>query len=199
MKANTPGPSTPPAGANTKQHTAALILCVAFLIGQGLYSAKINSVTADEYIHLPIAISILQTRDIVMDHSGSPPLRAILALPALATSPVMDYTSRFWRIHKSYQFSWEFLKNNFARYSQIFFISRLSVIAVSIILCLFIYALALQLFGRNAATIAAFLFCLNPETMAHSSLFTVDMLAACFFLSSFTALSNFSKKPIPST
>ena len=174
---------------------AALIICVAFLIGHGIYSARMNSVTADEYVHLPIAISILQTGDMVMDHSGSPPLRALLALPVLAAKAVMDYTTHFWQIKKSYQFSWYFLKDNFRRYQQLFFISRLSVIAVAVILCLFIFVAARSLFGPRAAIFAAFLFCFNPETLAHSSLITVEMLAACFFLSLFTASWNFSRTP----
>ncbi len=174
---------------------AAVLTGIFFLVGHGIYSAKMNSVTADEYIHLPVAISILQTANVEMDSAGSPPLRALLALPTLVIAPIMDYKSDFWRMKKSYQFSWTFLRDNFDRYHHLFFIARMSSLFLAVALCLMIYFSVAKLFGKKAGTVAALLFCFNPETLAHSSLMTVDMLTACFFLPLFSVSYAFCCAP----
>lgn len=172
-----------------------VVLSLAFLIGHGIYAARVNSVTADEYVHLPVGISILQTGDFRMDHGGSPPLRAVAALPALAQNPVMDYSSQFWNRHKVYQFSWLFLRNNFDGYHQLYFLPRLMTVGFAILLGLFVFMAARNIHGSGAAALALFMFCFNPEILAHSPLVTSDLLAGCFFLPLFYFSSDFSKRP----
>ncbi len=173
-----------------------IVVSMAFLIGHGIYAARVNSVTADEYVHLPVGISILQTGDFRMDHGGSPPLRAVAALPALAQSPVMDYSSRFWSIHKVYQFSWLFLKNNFERYHRLYFWPRLMILGFALLLGLFVFMAARNVYGAGVAALSVFLFCFNPEILAHSPLVTSDMIAGCFFLPLFYFSSGFSKHSV---
>lgn len=174
---------------------AAVLFGMLFLAGHGVYSAKVNSVTADEYVHLPAAVSVLQTGSAELDSAGSPPLRALLALPVLAAAPATDYSSDYWRLKETYPFSWSFLRDNFQRYHYLFFIARMSSLFLSLALCLMIFFATAKLFGRKAGAIAALLFCFNPETLAHSSLMTVDMLTACFFLPLFSVSYVFCCAP----
>lgn len=174
---------------------AAVFACLLFLLLHSAYSARINSVTADEYVHLPVGISILETGSFFMDHTGSPPMRAVAALPALLHKPVMDYDSRWWTQKRTYQFSWSFLRNNFDRYHQLFFLPRMAIAFFALFLGALVFYYAKSLHGAWVAVAAVFLLCFNPEILAHGSLVTSDLLVACFFLRLFIPSPCFSARP----
>lgn len=174
---------------------AFLFACVCFLIGHSIYAARINSVTADEYVHLPAAIAIAQTGDMRLDHPGSPPLRVVAAIPALFMNPVMDYNNEFWKKKRVYQFSWLFMVLNFNRYHELFFGPRMAIALFAVILAALVFVAAGKMFGRVAAAIAVFLVCFSPEVLAHAPLVTVDVLTACFFLPLFIFTSASSTHP----
>lgn len=158
------------------------IFCLSFFLFHSVYSAKMNSVTADEYVHLPVAISILQTGNMFIDHTGSPPLRAVAGIPALAFAPEMDYESGFWKSSKTYKFSWLFMKNNFERYHSLYFLPRLLICGFAVLLGLLVFIHTKQVWGWGAVPFAFLLFFFNPEILAHGTLVTVDLLVGCFFL-----------------
>ncbi len=164
---------------------AAGIVCIAFFLFHSVFSAKMNSITADEYVHLPVAISILQTGNMFIDHTGSPPLRALAGIPALMSAPVMDYDNSFWREGKTYKFSWLFMKNNFSRYHSLYFLPRLLISGFAVLLGLLVFLHTKRLWGWSAVPFAFLLFFFNPEILAHGALVTVDLLVACFFLRRF--------------
>ncbi|HOO55317.1 MAG TPA: hypothetical protein PLN69_00730 [bacterium] len=174
-------------GISLKACTFIVAACLFFFIANNIYSARVNSITADEYVHLPVAISIIQTGNPELDHAGSPPLRGVLALPALLYSPVMDYSSEYWQKKQFYRFSWLFMKNNFARYHDLYFMPRLMNTLFALFLFALVFIMSDSMFGKSAGAIAAVFFCFNPEITAHSSLVTVDLLTACFFLRLFSS------------
>gem|GEM_PF-3579389 len=175
-----------------------IVLSLLFFTAHCIYAARVNSVTADEYVHLPAGIAILQTGDLELDHTGSPPLRAITALVALPSKPAMDYTSDKWGKRDTYGFSWLFMAKNFARYHQLFFLPRMATALFALLLSLFVFLAARSVAGSKtgarAGALSVFLLCFNPEILAHAPLVTVDVLAACFFLPRFIPSSGFSKR-----
>jgi hypothetical protein len=172
-----------------------LLACTGFLVGYGIHAAKINSVTVDEYVHLPAAISILQTGDLRLDHAGSPPLRAIAAIPSMYQNPVTDYNNIFWTKKKPYQFSWLFMVVNMKRYHQLYFAPRIVMVGLAVLLAMLVSSAAGAMFGRGATAIAALLICFSPEILAHAPLMTVDVMAACFFLPLFISTYGSSIRP----
>lgn len=172
-----------------------LIFCAfAFFLAHGIYSAGINSVTADEYVHLPVGYSVLKTASVDMDHRGSPPLaRAILALPLLFQKPVLNTDSPAWKNGEIYAFSWEFMKNNFRDYANLFFYPRIIGVVFGLAMIGCIAVIAGRIYGSGmAASAAAILAAGFPEFLGHAPLVTTDLMGAGFFLSP----SFFSHTPL---
>jgi hypothetical protein len=183
----------------SRAELALIVLSLCFFTIHSVYAARVNSVTADEYVHLPAGIAILQTGDLELDHTGSPPMRAVPALAALTAKPAMDYSSAHWLNRETYGFSWLFMANNFALYQQLYFLPRLLTACFALLLALFVFLAARAVAGvgagARAGALAVFLLCFNPEILAHAPLVTVDVLTACFFLPRFIFSSDSSKRP----
>lgn len=161
------------------------IFCaLTFFTAHGIYSAGVNSVTADEYVHLPVGYSILKTGSVDMDHRGSPPLaRAILSIPLLFNNPVLDTSSPAWENGEIYAFSWEFMKNNFEDYAKLFFYPRIVGVVFGLALIICIAVISGRIYGSSAVAPAAVIAAGFPEFLAHSPLVTTDFIGAGFFLS----------------
>jgi 4-amino-4-deoxy-L-arabinose transferase-like glycosyltransferase len=79
-------------------------------------------------------------------------------------------------------------------YDRIFFLARLTNIALGVALGLAIYYFARRLYGRRAGLLALALYALTPTVIAHSSLATADLAAALFFTLSTGTLWLFLQK-----
>jgi hypothetical protein len=169
--------------------------CTGFLIGHSIYAAKINSVTVDEFIHLPAAISILQTGDLRLNHSSTPPLLSLAAIPSMYQNPVTNYNNTSWKHKRIYPYAWDFMLANMYCYQQLYFAPRMVVAGFAVLLAMLVFTVAGVIFGRGAAAIAALFICFSPEILAHASLVTPDVIFACFFLPLFISTCGSSMRP----
>lgn len=153
-----------------------------------------NSITADEYVHLPVGYSILKTGQMNMDHTGSPPAaRALLALPLLFPAAKLTTSGPEWEQGQTYAFSWRFMAENFNTYASLFFAPRMMGVFFGVLFLLLIRSAAAHYFGFRAGEAAALLFAFNPEMLAHFPLVTTDAIGAGFFLPLSTSSSDTSK------
>ena len=68
----------------------------------------------------------------------------------------------------------------------LFFYDKLQMIILSIVLAIFVYRWAQELFGVQAAVAALFFYGLDPNIIAHSAMVHTDMLfAAVFFIGTY--------------
>lgn len=175
---------------------AAVAACLLFFFAHAAYCARINSVTADEYVHVPAGLSVLQTGSAHLDHQGSPPLvRAFQALPLLVLNPAADYESEAFTQDLKYAFSWDFMRRNMDRYHALFFWPRMMAAVLGALCALLVFAAARSLYGNLAGCASLVLFCFLPEAAAHASLATVDMGAAMLTFAAYWFYLRFLESP----
>ncbi|MDQ5988633.1 MAG: hypothetical protein CSYNP_04394 [Syntrophus sp. SKADARSKE-3] len=145
------------------------------------FSQASESVTVDEFNHLPSGIYNLVTLDWRMDNESPPLVKCFFALSFLITNPQIDYKS-FEKSPNPWSLGYSFMFLNKDRYPSIFQAGRCFVIILGCLLGWLIYIWARELYGDNGALFALFLYICNPNILAHSSLTTVDVGASMLIL-----------------
>ncbi|MBF0215782.1 MAG: glycosyltransferase family 39 protein [Candidatus Omnitrophica bacterium] len=166
--------------------SAAIMLSVFFLLALTSILPGRQSGTCDEIAHhIPVGTVLLDKFDLKMDTSHPPLSRYIAALlPNIFLNPVLPADKAEWRREDRGEFGREF----FYKYNiktgpdRILFLSRLAVVFVGLFSGVILFTWARELAGDKAALFSLFLYCFSPEVIAHSSLATTDMTAACFIL-----------------
>ena len=162
------------------------------------WSSLRNSVTFDEYAHLPAGLSYWQYGSFdVYDYT--PPLPRLLgSWPALLAGahvpPVgpyleMDPAERHWR------YATEFMHENRARYHLFFVLGRLGLIPVSCLGALVVYWWARELYGAAAGLLSCALYVLCPNLLAHASIVGTDTATVVSMLLALWAWWRFCRAP----
>lgn len=147
------------------------------------FSQASQSVTVDEFHHLPSGIYNLVTFDWRMNNESPPLIKCFPALSILITDPRIDLKS-FGKSPNTWAMGYSFMHLNKERYQSIFQYGRCFIIILGCLLGWFIYLWAKELYGYPGALFALFLYVFNPNIQAHSSLITIDIGASCMiFLS----------------
>ncbi len=110
--------------------------------------------------------------------------------------PEFDKDSNF------FPYSLEFLFENNTGGRKILFLARLGVIMLGMLLGVFLYLWAKDLWGGKGAVLSLFFYSLSPNILAHTSLATTDMpVTAFFFISAYlfyrTATGGVSPAGVP--
>jgi len=147
------------------------------------FSQASQSVTVDEFHHLPSGIYNLTTFDWRMNDESPPLIKCFPALSILITDPRIDLKS-FEKSPNTWAMGYSFMRLNKDRYQSVFQSGRCFIIILGCLLGWFIYLWAKELYGYPGALFALFLYVFNPNILAHSSLITIDIGASCMiFLS----------------
>ncbi len=156
--------------ADNERKIVAALLLLLFL--QAAYTAYAKSPTYDESHHSTAAHYYLKTGNYTFDVEHTP-LKTVAALPFLYRNLS---TPRCFMCVDSYG----------DQYENALFYSRIIIIAFSLLLGFFVYLWAKKLFGLEAGMLALFFYTFEPNIIAHSALFTSDLLATAFiFISSY--------------
>ncbi|MFN2375194.1 MAG: ArnT family glycosyltransferase [Candidatus Binatia bacterium] len=175
-------PAAPASPAAVRRITPAGSLAAAALLAlfavQALYAAARDSVTIDEYIHLPIGLHALHTGDLRQDPINSHVPRMIAALPLLVDRPVFapPEGTQLWGLGGYFQ------QANAGRYQDIFVKGRAMIVLLSLAAALVMAKWAFDLYGGGAALVSLALFALSPSLLAHGHLVTLDMAGTLGFL-----------------
>jgi hypothetical protein len=148
---------------------------LAVYLGLCVSSMRVQSCTFDEPIHLPPGYVSWRLGDHRMNPDHPPLVRRIAALPLLfmdVTVKTDDHawlTSRPWEFGKRFLFRW----NDADR---LLFWGRLStVLFIGCGLGIAVFSWAHRLWGLPAASLALFLYVLNPDMLAHGSIVANDL------------------------
>ncbi len=152
------------------------LLLVLFAVQAGM-AAREDSVTVDEFVHLPIGLYMVRQRDFTPDPIN-PPLSRML--PALAVAPSPDVVAPSFNVNH-WGMGLEFMDRNFDSYQTIFVRARCVVIVMSILLGALVCRFAFALYGQAASVIALLLFVFSPSFLAHGHLVTTDVAGALGF------------------
>jgi 4-amino-4-deoxy-L-arabinose transferase-like glycosyltransferase len=160
-----------------------------------------KAVTVDEVGHLPAGISYWQTGSFELYHHNPPLVKLLVALPALAAAPTVDY-SKSWESSRRrgmplspWAFGWEFMYSNAARYHDIYFRARMIVVGLSVLTGALVFAWSRELFGDTAGLVAVALWTFCPNTIAHAGLVTTDMGATAIGFAATYAFWKYLRRP----
>ena len=169
-----------------------LALLLAVFSFRIIYEIREKSVTIDEFVHLPSGYYYLKTGDFDLFRIHPPFIQMLCATPLLWKN-IHFRNNSSWQLTNNWVFGYEFMLSNAREYREIYGLSRLITLGLSVLLGLMIYGWAKELFGQTAGLFALFLFTFNPDILAHSSLVTLDIGVSAFIFATIYFLWKFVK------
>ncbi|MHC4943567.1 MAG: ArnT family glycosyltransferase [Planctomycetota bacterium] len=170
-----------PAGDGRKNNIL-LVLLISFLVLiplQALLSIKQKSATFEEAVHLAAGAYYWNTWEMEACPGYPPLVRMCEALPlwvAGARLPEEPMPSgEMYPFPHATRFLYELNDAD-----TLLFMSRIMVAALAVLLGIYVYRFAKDLFGPGAALVALFLFTFSPNILAHSRLATLDLALTAF-------------------
>ena len=144
-----------------------------------------QSATYDEPVYIAAGYSYIETGDFRLKQDA-PPLVATLSGAALRVGTyfgnqiTFDASSRLWSSSTEYRFGQEFLarSNDRRRTLQI---ARIPMVLIGAALAVYIFLFGRLLFGDYGALLPLFLFCFDPNMIAHSRIVAADAAWGAFF------------------
>lgn len=169
---------------------AACALTCAFIV-QASIAARRDSVTIDEFVHLPLGLYNLYTGDFRADPINPPLARMIAALPLYLRPPAFDPEpdTPHWSM------GYLLMQRNADRYQRIFVSARSMVIALAVLLAMLVFWWAGALYGWSAGLAALALYSFSPSMLAHGHLVTLDLGGALGFTMTAFATWRLLQKP----
>jgi len=146
------------------------LLLGAFALQCGIAALR-DSITADEFVHLPVGLYMLTHLDFSPDPINPPLARLIPALPLLVDRPTFDPRPGI----PHWAMGYHLMAGNVEEYPRLFLAPRMVIIAQSLLLGLLIFHWATTLHGTSAGLVALFLFAFSPSMLANGHLVTADV------------------------
>ena len=152
-----------------------------------------ESPTFDEPVHLFAGYSYLKWGDFRANPEHPPLVKVLAALPLLLfdlkdprpSSPDWDRIPEFTPGSPAENVAQNMVFGSNSADS-LFLYAKLPMVGLGIILGIFVYLWGKDLYGPKAACAAIFIYCLDPNILAHSRLIHTDIpFAAFFFISSY--------------
>ena len=170
---------------------AAIAACAVVLL---LEAAVGDSVTIDEFAHLPAGLFYLHTGRFSVYNMSPPLLRLWCALPVWWAGADADFL-RFVSEPNHWLLGYDFQARNIVRYQYLFVLGRLPTIALVVALIGVLFATARRWFGFGGGVVAAMLAAFCPNILAHGHLVTTDLGHALFFLLAVLAYERALEQP----
>jgi hypothetical protein len=158
---------------------AAALLLLALLL-QAVWSMRLLSATFDETAHLPSGYSYLTNGEIRLNPQHPPLIKLLAGAPLLVLGPRLDPQDPGWLLEPpdEWGIGYRFLYGNDA--DRLLFWGRLPVVLLALLMAVYVYRWARDLFGPSAGLAALFLCAFSPTVIAHSRLVTMDVGLAAF-------------------
>jgi 4-amino-4-deoxy-L-arabinose transferase-like glycosyltransferase len=183
-------------------------LAVALLLGGFVLLAsgglREQSVTVDEYAHLPAGCAALRDGTLELYGKNPPLVRYLLAAPALlrgarVPTPALPTRGAGW---DPWRYGDAFVEANagprgLGSYPEILTAARLAGVVLGVLLLVLLYGLARRQHGPAGALVSLYLLALSPTLLAHAPLVTTDAGGALFFLLALAACAAALRAPGP--
>jgi len=166
------------------------VLLLLFFVSQAFLAARTDSVTVDEFAHLPLGLYMWRSADFSLDPINPPLSRMLLAAPLLGEkAELAASTDNVWAL------GYDFMQKNTQSYHFLFELSRCAVIFIALILVLLVERWASEVYGPSAGLCALALCCFCPNILAHSHLATTDLQGVLGFVLSLYLFQGALAKP----
>ena len=164
---------------------------LAIFVAQAWTASRRDSVTIDEFMHLPLGLYVLYTHDLSLDPINPPHTRMFAALPLLLSPPAFSPPPK----PVAWGLGYEFMQRNGERYQDLFVRARAMIVVLALVLGVVVATWAAELYGPPAAVCAAFLFSFSPAMLAHGHLVTLDVAGALGFTATAWAVWRLLERP----
>lgn len=158
--------------------SAAVLLLIIFFIP--FLSAQNFSPSSDEITHLPSGYSYWKTGEVILNFQHPPLVKLLSSFPLLFLNLNFDENdpNLIGPSKNEWQFGHKFLFANDA--DKLLLFGRIAPILISVLLGLYIFKWALEMFGRKAGIMSLFLYAFMPNIIAHAQFVTTDVAVAAF-------------------
>jgi len=154
-----------------------VVLLLLLVLVQSIASIGHKSVTNDEISHITSGYSYIKTGIYFVNKEHPPLVRVLGALPLLLLDPLLPSID-------VYVDQWDYSQKFFFEYNdnadQMLFYARIPIILLSLLLGLYVFIWAKEMFGVRAALLSLFIYSFSPNILAHSRLVTTDFGATAF-------------------
>lgn len=171
---------------------AAALLGGLFL--QATLSMRLLNASYDEPGHLVAGYTHWQTGQVRLNPEHPPLIKLLAAWPSHLLGARLSPDDPAWRHAPpdQWQLGDRFLYSNDA--DRLLFWGRMPVVLLALLLGLYVYRWARDLYGTAAGLMALFLYVFCPNVIAHSRFITMDIGLSCFFLISLYYLWRFVRQ-----
>lgn len=157
-----------------------------------------NSVTFDEFAHLPAGCAYLKFREFSVYNLSPPLLRMIgAALPMLHgcdPPPGSSYRDLAPK-DRHWFYAQDFLRWNARDYHRLFVLGRMGMIPVSMLGAWLVFVVARSVWGNVAGVAACAIWCFEPSILAHGSIVGTDVGTAVAIFGATMLWIRFCKSP----
>ena len=163
---------------NSRTALFLFLAAVGFHVWLGMANAVSDPVLVDEYGHLPAGLSYWQTGRFSLYRQDPPLVRLLAALPARLSGARMDYRrgggdGSVWNV------GLDFLEANGAEFPRFFTLGRMVILGLSALTGALIFMWAAEYEGPTAAVVCSWLWLIDPNVVAFSTVVTADVGSAC--------------------
>ncbi len=165
--------------------TVLAVCLLAIFMALSLSAVRQKSPTFDETLHLFAGYANLKWGDFGLNPEHPPLAKIAAALPLLAMqlNPAGVDRAERDRVLADRGHAWE-LANRFLFLNNdaesIFFRAKFVMVLFAVALGVFVFIWTREIYGLGAATAALFIFCFDPNVLAHSSIVHTDIPFALF-------------------
>ncbi|GAG15249.1 unnamed protein product, partial [marine sediment metagenome] len=172
---------------------AALILAIAAVVC--VISMRGDSGIVDEIAHVPAGYSYVDSQDFRLNPEHPPLGKALSGLPLVFLNINDAYDDWSWEQSAQWENGWQLIYEEGNDADQVLFWSRIPIVLMFLLLGLFLYKWATELYGNKAGIFALILLAASPSLLAHSRFVTTDIGAALGFFVAAYYLYRYYKKP----
>ena len=169
----------------------ALLLTV--LLFQLAFSVRRNSITWDEDDHIYAGYMSWKHADFGLNPEHPPLVKLVAAVPLLDMPLKMPILQDRNFKHEGFLGGKDFLFKNDA--DTMLFRARMAASVFTLLLALFVFLAAHEMFGTGAGFIAMSLLVFDPNVLAHGAVVGTDVGFSCFMFASVYAFYRYAKAP----
>jgi hypothetical protein len=169
-------------------------LMLFFMIGVAFFSMLDDSAIMDEVAHLPAGYSYIAKMDMRLNPEHPPLIKDLAGGAIWLWSKISGQSFVFpeqipaWQdaINGQWDFGFDFMYKEGNNADLMLFLGRLPMLLILLVLGIYVFKWARELFGPNAALLALFLYTFSPTFLAHGRFVTTDVAAAAgIFIASY--------------
>ncbi len=168
-------------------------LLLLTLLGQLAYSVRRESLSWDEGNHIFAGYMALKYHDHGLNPEHPPLVKMVAALPLVSMNLREPRLQNRYFKAESYLSGRDLIFGN--DFETIIFRARMGAALFAVLLGLFVFLAAREMFGTGAGFLALTLLVFEPNVLAHGAIVATDTGAACFLLATIYAFYRYVKKP----